>query len=76
MHWKTIDTAPKDRRILLFRPKSTVSFNRIVMGRWNEDGYVKKPCPYWTHDREHLTGKRDAQKYPPTHWCEIDEPTS
>ena len=71
MNWKPIADAPKDRRILLYRPTSTNY--RIVMGRFHSDEYAKNPRPYWTHDAELMEGRISARNNPPTLWCDPEE---
>lgn len=60
--WQPIETAPKDKRIMLFIPSVG-----SVFGKWDNQKYHTKPKPYWTTDRTHMGTfwHRDNQ---PTHW--------
>jgi hypothetical protein len=65
--WEPIDTAPKDRRILLFVPPRDYH-----IGQWDDDRYaLKKPRPYWTSSLERVMGRKWMRDNPPTHWMEI-----
>lgn len=66
--WATIETAPKDRDILLACP-----VRGVVRGHWNEDLYAKRPRPYWSHDREILWGRIACRNDQPTHWMELPD---
>lgn len=68
MNWQPIETAPKDKRILLYYPKFNSLGDRFIMGCWDTDCYMKKPRPYWTNDEERLRGIRDTRLKQPTHW--------
>jgi len=65
--WQPIETAPKDRRILLLCPK-----RGMVMGKWDKDvshqrrSYVS--LPYWTNDQSVLFGVLATRADQPTHW--------
>lgn len=72
--WKPIDTAPKDRRVLLFFSTLYGDWARVQVGGWDDDRYAKKPSPYWRGDTETLLGKRWMRESIPTHWAEINEP--
>lgn len=66
MEWQLMDSAPKDKDILLFCP------NRgVVRGRWEEDKYAKTPRPYWKNDRERSFGTRETRADQPTHWMPL-----
>jgi len=54
--WKGIDSAPKDRRIVLFYPECGFGAPQIVFGKWCEDSYAKNPRPYWGNDCERWWG--------------------
>ena len=68
--WQPIETAPKDKRILLFRPCSKWA---IVTGKFNDDHFAAKPRPYWEHDLQHITGIKESRQFQPTHWM-LPEP--
>ena len=67
MNWQPIETAPKDKRILLCYPC------RVVCGEWNDDRYARKPRPYWGHDLDRVFGLINARTVPPTHWMLIPD---
>lgn len=70
MNWQPMETAPRDgSRVLLFYQKTGG-----VVGHWNIDRFAKKPAPYWSSDREHITGTRHARAVGPTHWAPLTEP--
>lgn len=62
LEWKPIETAPKDRRILLFWE------GEWIIGRWHEPRYRPAPEPYWRLD---AVPDGDSRVYPPTAWCEL-----
>lgn len=69
MEWQPIETAPKDRDILLY-----TNCRGVVRGRWNDCKYATKPRPYWTHDRERIWGTVACRADQPTHWMPLPEP--
>ena len=71
MKWKPIETAPKDRDILLWFPTSG---GRASIGRWDENKYHHNPKPYWTCDIVRIWGVSNVRNCQPTHWCEIEPP--
>lgn len=73
MNWQPIETAPKDRRILLYFP-GLFSDATVYCGKWDDDRYNKRPRPYWTADCEHFAGKTRLRDHQPTHWAEITLP--
>ena len=68
--WQPIDTAPQDRRVLLYLPGGA---GRVVCGRWDADEYSSKPRPYWTNDQAHLYGARPTRRSQPTHWMALPD---
>lgn len=68
MKWQPIETAPKDRYILLY-----IEFLGVICGHWENDGYAKNPKPYWTNDLELLFGKKGCRWLQPTHWMPLPE---
>jgi len=69
--WQPIETAPKDRDVLLYCPKCGV-----VRGRWKAQTYHSKPKPYWTNDRERLYGVIETRNDQPTHWAPLPDAPS
>lgn len=72
MSWKPIDTAPKDRRILLwFDVKIHAG---ACFGRWDDERYKRSPNPHFVaSELEHLFGKIWMRENQPTHWDEVPE---
>lgn len=66
MNWQPIETAPKDRRILLY-------YGWSVCGCWNLDEFINNPKPYWLTDKGFL-GKTWHKENNPTHWAELIPP--
>lgn len=63
-----IETAPKDRDILLLCPR-----RGCVRGRWSDEKYASKPIPYWTNDRVNIVGTRETRADQPTHWMPLPD---
>lgn len=76
MQWQPIETAPKDERILLYRPTAGFPWARVVIGRFDSDRYAKRPRPYWPHELEWVTGKTEGRAANPTHWMPLPGPPS
>lgn len=72
--WQPIETAPRDRRILLLRPTADFDWAKIIVGRFEDDRFATKPKPYWAHDLERLEGKRSTKANQPTHWMPLPAP--
>jgi hypothetical protein len=73
MNWKPIETAPKDKRILLFYSDESRVHSRVVCGAWNDDKYNRKPRPYWSNDLVSIFGLNYARAHVPTHWMTLPE---
>lgn len=71
MNWLPIESAPKDRRILLFYPKSIFTGVNVACGQWLDSVLSKYSKPYWTNDLEALQGPRATSRNQPTHWMEL-----
>jgi hypothetical protein len=68
--WQPIETAPKDRTIILFRPTAPNPI-RVAPGRYDDAKWTKKPKPYWCiHLANHSTIKY-SRCHEPTHWCDF-----
>ena len=68
MMWQPIETAPKDKDVLLYCP-----MRGVVRGCWNDCKHATNPRPYWTHDRELLYGVLNTRNDQPTHWMPLPE---
>jgi len=64
MEWQPIETAPKDKRIILF----CSIIGKSVFGYYNTDRHAKTPRPYWSHDLERMYGVLHVRRDQPTHW--------
>jgi len=69
--WQQIETAPKDRRILLGYKELIFNGMYSVCGCWDDDRYANKPKPYWTHDMARLKGARETRAQQPIAWMEL-----
>lgn len=67
MIWKPIETAPKDKTILLYIPAIGCS-----VGAWERDEYALKPRPFWNCDRS-ANRRICMRNNQPTHWTELPE---
>jgi hypothetical protein len=68
-----IETAPKDKRILLVyeTPFFTDHGTCFVCGKWDDDQYAARPRPYWTNDYDTLLGKRIVRGKQPIGWMPL-----
>lgn len=71
MKWKPIETAPKDRKILLW---FTLHAGTACVGKWEDQRYHVKPKQHWSCDLAHIWGINTIRRCQPTHWCEIEPP--
>ena len=58
-----MDTAPKDRKVLLF------ARGEWYVGKWDPDKYAKKPRPFW--DYSHIWRPTGCREKPPIAWAEL-----
>ena len=68
MTWQTIDTAPKDQRVLLYYPQRIFG---VVCGSWQTEDHARKPRPHWRNDSSHLLGIHATRQIQPTHWMAL-----
>jgi hypothetical protein len=71
--WQPIDTAPKDRRVLLYYPQR---FPGVVCGFWEAEEYAKKPRPHWRNDKSHMHVVHAIRDNQPTHWMALPDAPS
>lgn len=71
LQWKPIETAPKDRRIILGFTEPIFTGINVIAGKWDDDKYHKNPQPCWTHDLQHLTNRKELRSNQPGYWMEI-----
>lgn len=71
--WMPIDTAPKNGTRLNLYWGDIPLFTGIssCYGSWDADKYATKPRPYWTHDKERLSGVKETRSNQPTHWMPL-----
>lgn len=70
--WQPIETAPRDKRILLYRPTAP-EWWMVMVGKYDSDEDAKPPRPYWEADRWTIA-KASQRKNAPTHWMTLPEP--
>jgi hypothetical protein len=66
--WQPIETAPKDRHIIVWPPTYT---GGCSCAKWDDDRYAKRPRPYWR--RIDASFVSDSRGNPPTHWDDVPE---
>lgn len=66
--WQPIETAPKNRRIRLWKPGNVPENGCEKHGKWNIDEYARTPRPYWDYEGLRIT---DSREHPPTHWMDV-----
>ena len=65
--WQPIETAPKDRYILVY-PGIWTGVNCSV-AEFDDNKYARKPRPYWRRlDTNSVT---DSRSHPPSHWMPL-----
>jgi len=72
--WRTIESAPRDCRVLLWCEKPVFNGIHVVTGHWNADKFARKPRPYWTNDLEQIRGVLYTRATQPTHWMPLPLP--
>lgn len=72
MKWQPIETAPKNRSILLWFPG--IYNGMFSVGEWDKNEFAKKPRPYWSCQLERIFGVQTIRDNQPTHWCELEKP--
>ena len=72
MEWQPIETAPKDRIVLLYRPTAH-DWGKVTPGKWDAQPHHKKPAPYWDMWIK-IGGKYESRLWEPTHWMPLPEP--
>lgn len=68
MEWQPIETAPKDKTIIVFMG------NYVVTAKWYDDKFAKKPRPYFNCEGLHFMGKSWQRENQPTHWMPLPPP--
>ena len=48
--WKQIETAPKDRRIIISYGIPIFTGISVIFGKFDADESARNPKPYWRHD--------------------------
>ena len=70
--WLPIETAPKDREILVWF--SDLFKGMADVAKWEPDTYAKKPRPYWQGSKERMLGILAYRHGNPTHWMPLPQP--
>ena len=65
--WQPIETAPKDRLILLWR------CGGFDVGVWDSDARADVPQGYWRSFLQDFWGGRWMRQNPLTHWAKLPE---
>lgn len=73
LEWLPIESAPKDKRILLGYEKNIFNGINSVCGKWDDDKYDNNPKPFWTHDLYKLKGMRETRLQQPVYWMPLPE---
>jgi hypothetical protein len=72
--WQSMDTAPLDRIVLLYRPTATKLAIQVAPGKYETNQYAKNPQPYWEVWLRIWNGVTESRAYPPTHWRDYPSP--
>ena len=70
INWLCIQTAPLDRRVMLYYDKPILG-NHVLFGKYSNDQFANKPNPYWTNALERLYGVKETRKMQPQFWAEV-----
>ena len=70
--WMPIETAPKDRLVLLYRP-TALPWAMVTVGRWHDQRHHKKPKPFWEIWLK-IGGIGESRAWEPTHWMDLPSP--
>jgi hypothetical protein len=69
--WHPIETAPRDRIILLYRPTQKQDWLSIAPGRYEDQSHCTFSYPFWASVNEE--NEFDDREHPPTHWMLLPE---
>lgn len=69
MEWMPIESAPKDKSVLLLMGGKFPS-----VGQWDSQPFNYRAHPYWRSERGHIFGKTWDRENQPTHWMPLPEP--
>lgn len=70
--WQPIETAPKDKMILLYRP-TAFDWGKVAPGKWDAQKNHAKPKPFWAIWLR-IGGTHESRHWEPTHWMPLPEP--
>jgi hypothetical protein len=70
--WQPIETAPKDKIVLLFRP-TAFEWGSVAPGKYNVDFFAKRPKPFWEIWLK-IGGTVESRLWEPTHWMPLPAP--
>lgn len=69
MEWQKIETAPKDRYVILYRPTAP-AWLMIAEGKWDDQAYHKKPRPFW-YCPWAIAYSHEIREHAPSHWMSL-----
>lgn len=73
--WKPIETAPKDRAILLaFRDESGIGVVFVDCGKWHDDKCARKPKPHWSTATGDIFGRVWSRSAQYLGWMPLPDP--
>ena len=65
--WQPIETAPKDRRVLLYVPDELGGW-QFQTGDYEDDWRNSPPRPFWRYDGDTAPLGGYSRAHTPTHW--------
>ena len=65
--WRPIESAPRDKRILLGYANPVFTGVYAICGQWNDEQNTQKKRGYWEHELR-FAGVTAMRRNPPTHW--------
>jgi hypothetical protein len=70
-HWQTMDSAPKQGRVLVAIKSAFDGKRRVEIRCWDPDQYAKRPRPFWkSDDPSRILADRQDQ---PALWAPLPE---
>ena len=73
-NWQPMETAPKNRRVLLYYDSPPLAGLNVIGGEWQSDHFIRRPRPYWEHDMHMLTGVTRTREIQPSMWQPLPDP--
>ena len=72
MEWQPIETAPKDKVILAYRPDAH-DWGKVAPAKWDDQRHHKKPQPFWSIWLR-IGSTTESRAWVPTHWMPLPDP--